>query len=233
MLHGYGVRSNFWEPITTFFESKFAQIYTPDLQMDNTTVLLESTKKYILGIKQKANSDIYLIGHSLGGAISAILSQELGPTVIKKVVLIAVPYGEQKIAFKGLTKFLIKYRLIPDFLSRPKFYSKNTPKSVQKKLFKQVVPESEQMIDEILKDEYFYTRLLTKPLPQENMFLISEYDKVVPFKQSQKMAEILHSKVVFYPKERKINHSDYIAGPTISKEVSDIIISFFLGENWE
>ena len=233
LLHGYGVRSFFWEPIITFFESKFPQIYTPDLQMDNPTVLLESTKKYILDIKQKANNDIYLVGHSLGGVVASLVCQELGADIIKKVVFIAVPYGEQKISFKSLTKILIKYQLIPNFISRPRFFSKNTPKSVQKKIFKQVVPESEAMIDEILKEKYFHTDLLKGPLTQESLFFISESDKVVPFNQSQKMAEILGSKVILYKKDRKIGHNDYITGPVLSKEVSEKIIDFFIGKNWD
>ena len=157
----------------------------------------------------------------------------MGPEVINKVALIAVPYGTQNIPFKSLTRFLIKYRLIPDFLSRPRFFSKNTPKSVQKKMFKQVVPESDEMIDELLKEEYFHTKLITDKLAQENIFFISESDKVVHFEQSQKLAELLGSKVVFYPKERNIGHDDYITGPTIAKEVSDTIITFFIGQNWE
>lgn len=234
LLHGFGVRSFFWEPITTFFESKFPQIYIPDLQMDNRTVLLESTKKYILDIKQKANSDIYLVGHSLGGVVSALLAQELGPDVIKKVVFIATPYGEQKIPFKSLTRFMIKHQLIPNFVSRPRFFSKkNTPKKVQKRIFKQVVPESDEMIEEILQEKYFHTDLIKVPLPQESLFFISEADKVVPFNQSKKLAEILGSKVVLYTKERRIGHNDYITGPVVAKEVSDKIIEFFIGETWD
>ena len=63
-LHGYGVRGNwFWEPIKTFFESKFAQIYTPDLQMDDISTLIDSTKTFIYDIANKYDTKIYVIGH--------------------------------------------------------------------------------------------------------------------------------------------------------------------------
>ena len=234
LLHGYGVRSFFWEPIKTFFESKFAQIYIPDLQMESATVLIESTKKYILDIKSKhPDNDIFLVGHSLGGVVALLVAKDLGLEVIKKLALLAVPYGEHKIPFKSLTRVLIKYRLIPDFLSRPQFYSKHTPKAVQKKLFKEVVPESDAMIDEMLKEKYFHTDLITGKLPQESIFFISEYDKVAPFKQSVKLAEMLGSTIVLYAKDKKVAHADYIAGPTISNEVSQKIIDFFIGEDWK
>lgn len=232
LLHGYGVRSFFWEPIITFFESKFPQIYTPNLQMDNLTILLESTKKYVKEVKEKSEADVYLVGHSLGGIVALLVAQDLGPEIVKKVALLAVPYGEQHIPFKSFTRILIKYQLIPKFLARRRFFSKNTPKRVQKKIFKQVVPESDSMLDEILSDKFFHTDLVTKPLDQESIFFMSEYDKVVPFDQSMKLAEIIGATVVKYSKEKKVAHDDFITGPTIAGEVSDKINTFFLQERW-
>ena len=230
LLHGYGVRSFFWEPIKTFFESKFPQIYVPDLNMENPTVLVDSTKEYILSIKnQHQEAEIFLVGHSLGGVVAILLAQELGPQVIKKVALLAVPYGEQKIPFKSLTRFLIKHRLIPDFLSRPRFFSKQTPKRVQKNMFKQVVPESEAMINEILNDKYFHTDLITGKLPQDAIFMFSEYDKVVSVAQCRILAEKLGTKAIEYPKDKKVAHDDFITAPTIANEVSARIIDFFSG----
>lgn len=227
LLHGYGVRSFFWEPIITFFESKFPQINVPDLQMDNPAVLVESTKKYILDLKNKSDAEIFIVGHSLGGVLAILIAQELGPDVIKKVALLAVPYGEHHIKFKSFTRFLIKNRLLPDFITRPRFFSKHTPKKVQKKLFKQVVPESEAMIDEILNEKYFHTDLVKNKLPIDSIFFLSEYDKVAPYKQSLALATILGSKMVVYKKENKVAHVDYIAGPTIANEVANQIIDFF------
>lgn len=234
LFHGYGVRSFFWEPIKTFFESKFPQIYVPDLQMDNPTILIESTKKYVKEIKERHPEDeIYVVGHSLGGAVAILLAQELGSEIIKKVALIAVPYGEQKVRFKSLTRALIKYKLIPGFLSRPRFFSKHTPKSVQKKMFKQVVPESDEMIDEILQEKYFHTDLVKGKLEQESIFFISGYDRVVKVEQSKQLAELLGSKIVLYTKDKKVNHDDYITGPTLASEVSNKIIDFFFGTESE
>ncbi len=234
LFHGYGVRSFFWEPIKTFFESKFPQIYVPNLQMDNPTILIESTREYVQNIKQRHPEDeIYVVGHSLGGVVALLLAQELGSTVIKKVALIAVPYGEQKVPFKSLTRMLIKYRLIPGFLSRSRFFSKKTPKSVQKKMFKQVIPESDAMIDEVLNEKFFHTDLVKGKLEQESIFFISEFDKVVPYEKSKKLAELIGSKIILYSKDKKIGHDDYITGPTIANEVSTKIIDFFKGEDWK
>lgn len=233
LLHGYGVRSFFWEPIKTFFESKFAQVLVPDLNMENPTVLYDSTKQFILDIKKKYNTEIFVVGHSLGGVITVLLAQELGPEIIKKVGLIAVPYGEQKVPLKSFTKFMIKHKLIPNFLSRPRFFSKQTPKSVQKRLFKQVVPETEEMIDEILKDKYFHTDLIKGKLPQESIFFLSDFDKIVSSTQSRMLADLLGSKVITYTKDKNVAHDDYIASPKLSSDVSGKIIKFFLNQSWE
>lgn len=233
LLHGYGVRSFFWDPIKTFFESKFPQIYVPDLDMENPTILLESTKKYVQHIQDHhPEAEIFLVGHSLGAMVALLVAKDLGPEVVKKVVLLAAPYGEQKVPFKSLTRFLIRYRLIPNFLSRPRFFSKNTPKQVQKRMFKQVVPESDAMIDAILAEKMVFTDLIQGTLLQESMVLCSEYDKVVPIQQSVTLAELVGSKVIQYPKERKIAHDDYITAPTIADEVSTTIVDFFKGQGW-
>ncbi len=233
LLHGYGVRSFFWEPIKTFFESKFPQIYVPDLHMENPTELVASTKEYVQQIKNNhPDADIYLVGHSLGAVVALLLAQELGSDTVKKVVLLAIPYGEQKIAFKSLTRFFIKYRLIPDFLSRPRFFSKQTPKQVQKRMFKQVIPESEQMIDAILQEKFFHTDLIKGKLTQECLVLCSDSDKVAPVEQSVALGELVGAKIIRYPKERKIAHNDYITAPTVAEEVSTIIVEFFKGAGW-
>lgn len=233
LLHGYGVRSFFWDPIKTFFESKFPQIYVPDLNMENPAILVQSTKEYVRQIKQMHPEDeIYMVGHSLGSAVALLLAQDLGLDVIKKAVMIAIPYGEQRVPLKSLTRFLIKYRLIPDILSRRRFFSKQTPKQVQKRMFKQVVPESDTMIDEILKDKFFHTDLIKGKLPQDCLILCSEYDKVVPYKQSKILAELIGAQLELYPKDKHVAHDDFITAPTLANEVSEKIVSFFRGDNW-
>lgn len=233
LLHGYGVRSFFWEPIKTFFESKFPQIYVPDLIMEDPTKLIATTKNYVQQIKNNhPDAEIFLVGHSLGAVVALLVANDLGPNVVKKVVLLAPMFGEQHVSFKSFTRFLIRYRLIPNLLSRPRFFSKNTPKQVQKRMFKQVVPESDALLDAVLADKIIYTDLIQGTLPQKSMILCSEYDKVVPVQQSLKLAEIIGSKVIQYPKERKIAHDDYITAPTIADEVSTTIVDFFKGQGW-
>ena len=133
---------------------------------------------------------------------------------------------------KSLVRFLIIHKLIPNFLSRPRFFSNQTPKEVQKKLWNQVVPESKQMVDELLKDTPFYVEKdLIKELQQDSLVIGSEFDKVVPITYLQDFAEkIKAEKIIIYEKEKKIAHNDFVSAPIISQEVSETIISFFLGK---
>ena len=232
-LHGYGIRGNFWNPIKPFFESKFNQIIVLDLDMKNIDSLLTSTKNFIKNeIHEKYSTDIYIIGHSMGAALALILAQDLGPEIIKSVVAIAPPFGTQKMKYKKFVKFLIKNQLIPKFLSRPRFFSKQTPKSVQKLLFDQVVPETEEMIDELLKDTFFITEYL-KGITQDSLVLLSESDKVVNYKKSLELSSILKGEFFIYPKAKKVAHNDFIAAPIIAQEVSNKITNFFFGKNKE
>jgi pimeloyl-ACP methyl ester carboxylesterase len=226
-LHGYGVRGFFWEPIKTFFESKFPQIFLPDLDMADLETLINSTKNYLKNLVEKYETNIFLVGHSLGGVIGAICAQDL-PEVVYKFVAIATPFGDQQIPLKGLTRFLIRNQLIPDFLSRPRFFSKQTPKEVQKALFKKVIPESDALIDIILADQWFHTELFNQPLKQESMVFASESDKIVPWTQTEIFAEKIGARFQKFSKNENVGHDDYVTAPKISQQISDQIMNFFL-----
>lgn len=227
-LHGYGVRGYYWEGIKPFFESKFAQVFNPDLQMRDINLLIKSTKKYISDIVNKYDTTVYLIGHSLGGAIGALVCQDLG-SAIHKFAGIAVPYGEQQITFKKFTRYLVRHQLIPGFLSRPRFFSKQTPKSVQKSLWKRNVLESEKLQDILFSDQWFHTKLLNGALDQDSLVIASESDKIVSWEQSQEFANKIGAKYYYkFKREQNVGHNDYITAPIISQEVAERIIKFFI-----
>lgn len=229
-LHGYGVRGNwFWEPIKTFFESKFAQIYTPDLQMDDISTLIDSTKTFIYDIANKYDTKIYVIGHSLGGVVGTLACQDLGVKVIDKFAAIAVPFGDQNIPFKSLVRFLVRYRMIPGFISRPRFFSKHTPKEIQKVLWKKIVQENQAIQNLVLgADKWFHTDLIKQHLTQESIVFASEADKVVPWHGTKLFSERIGANLVLFPRNRNIKHNDFIASPMISQEIAEKIIDFFL-----
>jgi len=227
-LHGYGVRGFFWDGIKPFFESKFPQIFSPDLQLKDIDTLIESTKVYITNIANKYDTTIYIIGHSLGGAIGALACQDLGTEIIHKFAGIAVPFGEQQISFKKLSRILVRYSLIPSFISRPRFFSKQTPKSVQKSLWKKVVKESDELQEILFSDQWFHTDNLNKTLAQDSLIITSESDKIVPWEQSQEIAKGIGAKLHIFKKDQKVAHNDYVTAPIISQEVAKRILEFFL-----
>lgn len=237
LLHGYGVRGFFFEPIKTMFESRFNHVFNPDIDLTNVESALDSSVNYFENLHIKyPESEIYIIGHSLGGILASIIAHKLGVNVINKIAVIASPYSTQKLKYKRLIRFLIVHKLIPSFVSRPRFFSKNhTPKSVQKKLWKQVVSESEEMVDELLADEPFHLKHLHK-LEQECIVIGSEYDKIVPIDSVKAFFDVIDGKeYIEFPESKKISHNDFITGPMIAQEISDIITTFFLGkkEIWD
>jgi esterase/lipase len=231
LLHGYGVRGFFFEPIVTFFESRFTEVLTPDLDMANMDILIDSTRTYFESLHQKyPTAEIYLVGHSLGGILAILIASMLGTNIIKKIAVISSPYGKRKIPFKKLVKFLIVHQLIPSFITRPRFFSPQTPKSVQKKIWRQKVSESIQMIEEMLSESPNYLDFITS-IEQNSIVIASESDKIVSYEECIKLAEKINAaEILVFEKKRKIFHNDFITAPLIAQEISEKITTFFLGK---
>lgn len=227
LLHGYGVRSDFWTPVTTFFESKFPQIFTPSLDMTTLDRLVETTSDYLTNLKERYDTNLFLVGHSLGGSLAATLAHELGPEVVHKVVVMATPYGQRTVKAKGTQRFLIRHQLIPWFLARRRFFSKQTPKEVQKMYKRQIVPETDELLEVALADEWWHTSRVGK-LEQESLAIYSEADKIVPGHQTQQLAEVLGADHYVLPKKRKVGHNDLVTAPLVAQEVAEKIIDFCL-----
>ena len=231
MLHGFGVRGFFWDPYKrSSLEHKFHQVFAPDLDFTNIEVAIESTKRLIQNYYEKYGKlgPIFVIGHSLGGILASIAAKDLGIEVIKKVILMATPFGENNASKRsiGFQRWLIKNDwLLPGFLTRPRFFTKKTPKKIQKDLWKKVVKENNEMIDHIISSKWFHTELFLKPLQQETLIIASRDDKVVNIEQAEAFAKVLRAKTKIY---EKVGHDDLIYAPNVAKKVIEDIIEFLL-----
>ncbi|OLS20901.1 MAG: 2-succinyl-6-hydroxy-2,4-cyclohexadiene-1-carboxylate synthase [Candidatus Heimdallarchaeota archaeon LC_3] len=231
MLHGFGVRGFFWDPYKrSSLEHKFHQIFTPDLDFTNVDTAIESTKKVILNYFEKYGKlgPIFILGHSLGGILASIAAKDLGTEVIKKVIIIASPYGENNSSKRtiGLQRWFIKNDwLLPGFLTRSRFFTKNfTPKKIQKDLWKKAVKETDEMIDKIIATKWFHSGMFDKPLAQETLIIASRDDKVVKIEQVEEFAKVIGAKTKIY---EKVGHDDLIYAPNVANKVINDIIEFF------
>jgi len=213
----------------------FHQIITPDLDFSDLETAISSTEETIRSICDKYSSlgPIFLLGHSLGGILAAVTAKSLGKDLISKVVIIASPYGESVSGDRSIKfqRFLIHHSwLLPGFLTRPRFFTKKfTPKKIQKDLWGRVVKESPRFIDEIIAKKSFHTDIITGKLPQRSLVIASRNDRVVPFMQTQRFAEVIGAETLTFD---NVGHDDLIFGPTVAEKVVEGVIGFLLGKEF-
>lgn len=230
-LHGFGVRGWFWEEFTDFFKTSeggsFTRVLAPDLEMTDVDTLVTTTGDLI---EQEAsrNGGVSLIGHSLGGAVASVVADRLGDRLVRKLVCMATPFGGSTAHLKGFLRFLIRHHLLPDFLTRPHFYSKQTPMAVQKSMFARVVAETPALLDTLTADTHFHTTLLTRRLELPSLVVCSGADRVVSLAQSAALADAIGAELYVFPAEEKVAHDDFVAAPVV-RERTQAVLARFLG----
>ncbi|HUX14220.1 MAG TPA: alpha/beta hydrolase [Spirochaetia bacterium] len=228
-LHGYGVRGWFWDDFAQLFTSAngggFDRILTPDLNMTDIDTLFETTTRLVAD-EAKKQGPVYLVGHSLGGAVAAVVTGRLGEQAVAGIACIATPFGGNRSSGKSLTRFLIKHRMIPQFVARPRFFG-TTPLAVQKAMFAKVSPESPALADAIMADTYSHTKLLSRALSIPAIVVCSEADRIVPVSQCRQLSAQLGADIYVFERARRIGHDDFVGAPPTASEVRTIISNFF------
>jgi len=219
-LHGFGVRGYFWEVIKPHLEGVYDRVLTPDLQMDTIETVLESGRRLAQEAAGEDGAPVAIMGHSLGAVVGALAARDLGPPAVDRVVLVAPPFGEATEVPGPFLRFLLRHKLIPDFLSRPQFFSRQTPAPIQKSMFKRAVDESPELKELIFQPRRFHTDLFDVPLAVPSLVVASEADKVVPARESLEFAQRLGASTEVYGATRNIGHDDFTCAPNIAAELS-------------
>ncbi len=225
-LHGYGVRGFFWDPVRTQLEDAFPEVVTPDLRMTDLESLIDSTKAMVSSKSKLDRRPVHLIGHSLGGIIAAICARDLGPSVVSKVVAIASPYGERRELPGRLVRFLLRHRLIPQFLARPRFFSAKTPPERQRELFDRSVPESKQLQRQLLQPVWFHTEMFDSPLAQPSLSVYSARDRIVSSAEARAFGEALGSELLELGQNENVGHDDFVWAPAVAGRLMHKIVAF-------
>lgn len=227
MLHGYGVRGYSWQWMAPHFAGNYDRVLRPDLHMEDIQTLLSTTQDFVRRVAQEDGAPVDLVGHSLGGLVGAAIARVLGPETVSKLAVISSPFGSREEGPGRIMRFLLKYRLIPDFLIRPRFFSGHTPVSLQKELFKNAVPETLRLQEELFSPGRFRSEEFVAPLSQPSLAVASAADRIVPLRETRELADRLGALLYVYEPSRHVGHDDTLTSPAISRETADNIISFF------
>jgi pimeloyl-ACP methyl ester carboxylesterase len=226
-LHGYGVRGYFWEVIRPHLEKLYERVFTPDLRMDTIDTVLESGREAVAEAARQDGAPVAVVGHSLGGVVAALAARDLGAQRVERAVLVSPPFGEKAEVPGKLVRFLLKHRLIPDFVSRPQFFSRrHTPVAIQKSMFRRAVDETEELQAFLFRPKRFHTDLFDGPLPMPVLVVASEGDRIVPARESVEFARRLESALTVYEAGRAIGHNDLTCSPRIAAELAERIRRF-------
>lgn len=211
-IHGYGVRGFFWEEFAKIAKVHFNTVICPDLCMQT----LESTIIEIQEICRHAAANgntVTLIGHSLGAILCALAAQNLNPSILRALVVIACPFGERKRQMPPFVRFLLFHKLIPDFLLRRRFFGPQVPLSIQKAIFAQAIKENPEFQQLISTGTWFHNNLI-KPLPEITTLAISSSaDQIVASSETRAMATALNCEYIDFPKSQKVGHDDFGVSP--------------------
>ena len=227
LVHGYGVRGFFWSALKEELAGDFSTILTPDFDIDNVDEGVESVVELVRKRRNESAEPVVLIGHSLGGVISALAAQRLTREQASHLIVIASPYGT---VYSGgvsrLLRFAVRFGLVPGWLIRPRFFGPEVPKDAQSELFSRAVKESAELRDLSRQEKWFHTGAFAKPVAQAVLAIASEEDQIVDPEETLAFARELRAESLLLPKEAKVGHNDFGYWPPAAKKTADEIRRF-------
>lgn len=224
LIHGYGVRSSFWDLLVEHFQSldRFGKIQAMSLDVSVLDHGVEQVAEAARQLHGETGSKVILLGHSLGGAYGALAAQKLEPSQLAGLVALSSPYGEKK-PTPSLIFWLIKRRLLPGWLVRGSFFSPYTPVPLQKRLFNNASPEKGEVLDQLSWSHWFHQDRVTA-LPCPTLVIASQGDKLVHWTASRSLAEALEADFILAPPEKAWGHNDWVVLGDASDFVTQTII---------
>jgi pimeloyl-ACP methyl ester carboxylesterase len=226
LLHGYGVRGRTWDEMRGAMEGRFRDSIAPDLDAVSIDQLVDRATEEVRTFSEARAAPVVVMGHSLGAVLAAIAAHRLGTSVVAATVLLAPPFGNGNNGPDGLLRFLLKHRLIPPWMIRPRFFSRNTPKPVQKRIFKEAVPEHPDLQAATLDRPWFHTSIFDTPLDMPTLIIASKSDRIVPYSQSEAFARAIGATLHGIPADRLVGHDDLFASRSMVAEVVDTVVEF-------
>lgn len=230
LIHGYGVRGFFWSALAAELTEDFGEILTPDLQMATVEEGVAQVVDLARENREITGEPVALIGHSLGGVIAALGARRLTAEEASHLIVIASPYGNVHSGGIGkLLRLAVRYRLIPAWVVRPRFFGPEVPRATQKALFSQAVTESEELRDLSRQDRWFHTGAFPEPPVQRTLVVASAADRIVNAAETLAFGGELGGETVLLPESEGIGHNDFGYWPPAARRVAAEIREFLYG----
>ena len=227
LVHGYGVRGFFWSALKEELRKDFGNILTPDFEIENVDSGVQMMVDLARREHERSGEPVILIGHSLGGVISALAAQQLSKEEVSHLVIIASPYGT--VHSGGVSKLLrlaVRFKVIPGWMIRPRFFGPEVPKEKQKELFSKAVKESEGLQDLSRQERWFHTGAFSEPLEQAILVIASEGDQIVNPEETMAFGRELRAETLLLPRATGVGHNDFGYWPPAAKKTADEIRRF-------
>lgn len=225
LLHGYGVRGFFWDPMQQVLAERGVRVHAPDLEMSDIDDGLRQIAEVVRHEVDTSGAAVTLVGHSLGGVLAALSARALGAELVARVGIISSPFGRvRRGPLAPLLRLALATGLIPADRVRPRFFGPDIPVDAQRALFDRAVREQPHLRRLPWQREWFHTRSFPEGLPQPAVVVASAADQVVPVDQTRAFAAALGADYHEFPAEDGMGHDDIGVSLSWARRVTERIL---------
>ena len=199
LIHGYGVRSYFWNALQPHLAEHFHPVEAPDLELPDVESGVAIVADACRTLRARFSQPVVLVGHSLGGVISALAARDLAPDAVSHLVVIASPYGHRVgRAFGPWVRLRFAFGFIGRDELRDRFFGPQVPETIQRALFDSPANESAELKALGRRSRWFHTGAFPAGVPQRALAIGSAADQIVHINETREFAEELHARMVTF-----------------------------------
>ncbi|MEX2444122.1 MAG: alpha/beta hydrolase [Alkalispirochaeta sp.] len=227
LIHGYGVRSYFWNALRPHLAAYFDPIETPDLELPDIESGVAMVTNACRTLRRRSSQPVVLVGHSLGGILAALAARDLEPETVSHLVVIASPYGHRVgRAFGPILRLRFTLGVIGKDKVRRRFFGPAVPEDVQRSIFDSPADESAELKALGRRKRWFHTGEFPHGVPQRALAIGSAADRIVHIDETREFAEELNARMVTFPSSDRIGHDDFGVWDPSAEQTAREIVGF-------